>query len=181
MPTGRRGFVAVSAGVLTAGCAAPSDGDSDGDTPPEQPGPDTPECDPADVTRPAVAAGTNLEGREYPRKPADLTDQSILEYLDDFETAFAWNRVLESAPDATSINVDNLDGFSSDETGDGFLASSGIRVTYSAGDGSSTERTYVANYFVTPGPVYRYETDDDPATPEPEDEETLLVQCGTDA
>lgn len=182
----RRTLLATVAATLVAGCGG-SDGEppTDSDTPtagatPTQPGPDTPTCDPEDVTRPPVATGTNIEGRPYPRKPSPLTDQSILEYLDAFETAFAWNRVLETPSTVTSLNIDNLDGFQPSETGDGFLASSGIRVTYSTDEGDTSERTYVANYFVTPQLVYRYESASTPATPEPADEATQLVQCGTD-
>jgi hypothetical protein len=179
MSLARRTVLGVVVGALSAGCSASNDGDpGDGATPTEPV--DQPACDPADVTRPPVASGTNIEGRNYPQKPETLSDQSILEYLDDFETSFAWNRVLQSAEGVTSLNVDNLDGFGSDETGDGFLASSGIRVSYSTEDGSSDEREYVANYFVAPGPVYRYESDGDPAAPEPGDEETALVQFGAD-
>jgi hypothetical protein len=178
MTTKRRTALVALVGVLTAGCTGRNGDDSGNDTPPN--GPETPQCDPEDVTRPPVATGTNIDGCEYPRKPEALTDQSVLEYLDEFETSFAWNRVLGSAEDVTSLNVDNLDGFTPDETGDGFLASSGIRVTYSTEGGSSDEREYVANYFVTPGPVYRYESSGDRATPDPQDEDTALVQCGAD-
>ncbi|GCF12692.1 hypothetical protein Harman_06270 [Haloarcula mannanilytica] len=125
-----------------------------------------------------MATGTNIEGRAYPQKPETLSTESILLYLDDFETAFAWNRVLQTSETVTSLSVDNLNGFWPDETGDGYLAASGIRVSYSTEAGSANEREYVANYFVSPGPVYRYESTNDPATPEPESEETLLVQCG---
>lgn len=136
--------------------------------------------DARDVARPPVATGTTLGGREYPPKPASLTEGSATEYLDDFETAFAWNRVLESTANVTSLNVDNLDGFPPDETGDEYLASGGTRVSYGTEGVSSDEREYVANYFVSPGPVYRYESAGDSAAPEPRDEETLLVQCGPD-
>lgn len=179
MLIGRREAVALCASLLTAGCAAPGGG-TGGDSPPDDPWTDTPQCDPADVSRPPVATGTNIEGRPYPAKPETLTEDSILLYLDDFETSFAWNRVLESAAGVTSLNVDNLDGFTSDETGDGFLASSGIRVSYSTEDGSSDEREYVANYFVSPGPVYRRESTGDREDLDPNGEETVLVQCGSD-
>lgn len=136
-------------------------------------------CDPADVTRPRVPTGTNIEGRAYPRKPTSLTVQSVAEYLSDFETAFAWNRILQTEG-VTSLNIDTLDGFIPDETGDGFLASSGMRLTYSADTaGGSEEREYVANYFVSPGPVYRVESRTESVAPR-ESEETQLVQCGAD-
>ncbi|EMA29713.1 hypothetical protein [Haloarcula japonica] len=172
----RRTVLAVLTGVLTAGCSAPS---GDGE-PPTQPG-EAPQCDPADVSRPPVATGTNIQGRAYPQKPETLTTDSILLYLDDFETAFAWNRVLQTAETVTSVGVNNLEGFWPDETGDGYLASSGIRVSYSTADGDRSEREYVANYFVSPGPVYRYESSNEPVTPETDAEETLLVQCGADS
>ncbi|WP_200531121.1 hypothetical protein [Halorubrum sp. LN27] len=180
MRTERRTVIAASIGLLMAGCAGLNDGGSDGDAPPTDPGTDTPQCDPDDVARPPVATGTNIEGREYPRKPETLTEPSIMEYLDDFETSFAWNRILQSAEGVTSVNVDNLNGFTPDETGDGFLASSGIRASYSTEAGASDEREYIANYFVAPGAVYRHESTGDPTAPEPRDEETALVQCGTD-
>ena len=177
MPLARRTVLGVVAGALSAGCSTLNEDDPGTGATTTEPV-DQPACDPADVTRPPVASGTNIEGRNYPQKPEPLSDQSILEYLDDFETAFAWNRVLQSAANVTSLNVDNLDGFTSDETGDGYLASGGIRVSYSPEDGEPTDREYVANYFVSPGPVYRYESSTEPTTPEPGSQETLLVQCG---
>ncbi len=80
----------------------------------------------------------------------------------------------------TSLNIDSFDGFVPDETGEGYLASSGICGTDSTEGGSTNEREYVANYFVSLGPVYRHESDYNPATPEAQDEEKLLVQCGAD-
>lgn len=175
MGTNRRGVLAVAAGLLGAGCRGTGGGGTPS-TPTTTRGDGPPRCDPADVTRPPVAEGGALAGREYPPKPSPLTDQSVLEFLDEFETAFAWNRVLRTA-DATSLNVENRDGFAPDETGDGYLASSGMRVSYTADDGTTSERAYVANYFVSPGPVLRTESTDGPTTPRG-GADTQLVQCG---
>jgi hypothetical protein len=125
-----------------------------------------------------VPTGTNIAGQAYPRKPTTLTVQSVAEYLSDFETAYAWNRIL-ATNDVTSLNIDTLDGFVPDETGDGFIAASRTHVTYSTTDERTNERSYVANYFVSPAPVYRRESETDPVTPRGA-EETVLVQCGTD-
>lgn len=194
MDSRRRGILAAVVTALTGGCTGRNDGATSTETgtatapPPSETGTPTqsspsdgpPQCDPEDVARPAVTTGGNLEGRAYPTKPTDLTDQSVLEYLGEFETAFAWNRVLTTTDGTvTSLNVDTLDGFVPDETGDGYLASSGMAVSTTTEDGTTNEREYVANYFVSPGPVYRTESDGDTADPRAQGE-TVLVQCGTD-
>lgn len=176
----RRSVLAVVGAALATGCTAVDGGATPTGTAEPSPSDGPPECDPADVTRPPVATGENLDGRAYPTKPAELTDQSVLEYLADFETAFAWNRVLETADGTVvSLNIDTLDGFFPDETGDGYLASSGMGVSYTTADETTTQREYVASYFVSPGPVYRTESAGDAADPR-EQEETTLVQCGAD-
>lgn len=193
MDPGRRAVLSAVGGALLAGCTGSDGGTRGNGASPTQTTGTTPTatgtppgCDPEDVTRPAKPEGTNIEGREYPRKPRPLTEQAIREYLDEFETAFAWNRVLRTASGTvTSINVDNLEGFPPEAADGGYLASSRMRVSYSTDrgetpTGESSEREYVASYYVSEGPVVRAETDSEAVDPRTRDD-ARLVQCGADA
>jgi hypothetical protein len=121
-------------------------------------------CAPADVTRPAVPTGTELDGRPYPQPPAGPTTGSVAQYLGDFERAFAWNRALGEFPDVLGIRVQTLDGFEPVETGDGFRATGLMRllvVTERADGGRRARRgDYVVSYTLDDGGVYRRETAD---------------------
>lgn len=104
-----------------------------------------------------------------------------MEFLADFETAFAWNRAVGSRENVTSINVDTLDGFTPEAAGDGFLASSAMRVMFATGQGGDETETgrfdYVASYYVGPSGVYRVETADSRIDPR-DSAERQLVACG---
>lgn len=116
----------------------------------------------------------------YGTKPGELTDRSVADYLSDFETAFAWNRILQENEAVTGLGVNTVDGYAPEAAATGYLASSRIETHFTVGeDHALTERTYVTNYFVSAGPVYRVETDAEPVDPRTRPDRQL-VQCGED-
>lgn len=119
----RRTVLATVGGALAAGCTV----DVDEGTTPTATGSPTPErCDPANVTRPPVVRDTDHPPQGYGTKPTDLTAQSVADYLSDFETAFATNRILDEHDGVTSLGVDTVDGYAPEAAGAGFLASSRV-------------------------------------------------------
>ncbi|MDX1748567.1 MAG: hypothetical protein R3324_21760, partial [Halobacteriales archaeon] len=178
-------------GGLAAGCLG---GGPDAATPPPEPGDGSPTptpsggtptpgpsgCDPANVDRPQVVEDANHPPQGYGTKPQELTLQSVADYLADFETAYAWNRILVEQRPVTNLGVDTQTPWTPEAAGEGFLASSRIETSYAKqGDQSPTTRTYVASYFVSAGPVYRVETDGETVDPRAHPDREL-VQCGTD-
>lgn len=178
MGSNRRLVLGTVAGVLTAGCLG--DGDGNGSTPGdgETPSPTPETCDPDDATRPPIVRDSNHPPQGYGTKPMELTEQSVADYLSDFETAFAWNRILQANDDLTSLGVNTVDGYTPEAADDGYRSSSRIETYYTVGeDQELTEREYVTNYYVSDGPVYRVETDSEPVDPRAHSDRQL-VQCG---
>jgi hypothetical protein len=104
----------------------------------------------------------------------------VADYLADFETAFAWNRILDEHAPVTSLSIDTTTAWMPEAAGEGFLASSRIETGYTKeGDDDPTTRTYIASYYVSPDPVYRVETDSEAVDPRTHPDRQL-VQCGTD-
>lgn len=179
----RRAVLATVAGVVTAGCLG---GEGDGSTPSPSPSPGdsgTPSptlesCDPEDVTRPPIVRDSDHPPQGYGTKPMELSEQSVADYLSDFETAFAWNRILHENDDVESLGVNTVDGYTPTAAGNGYLSSSRIETHYTvAGADEPTERAYVTNYFVSGEPVYRVETESEPTDPRTH-ADRQLVQCG---
>ena len=140
--------------------------------------PSTESCDPSSASRPPIVRDSNHPPQGYGTKPTELTPLSVADYLSDFETAFAWNRILQENDEVNSLGVNTVDGYQPDTVDGGFLASSRIEIHYTVGeDHELTEREYVTNYFVSEGPVYRVETDTDPVDPRTHPDRQL-VQCG---
>ena len=185
-PTRRAVLAALAAG-LPAGClgggASPTPTAPPAATPTAAPGGGTPtprSCDPADVSRPPVVEDANHPGMGYGTKPRELTAQSVADYLADFETAYAWNRLLVEDADLASLGVDTLEPWVPEVAGAGYLASSRLEVSFAREPGDDpTTRRYVASYYVEPGPVYRVETADEAVDPR-EARDRVLVQCGAD-
>lgn len=152
----------------------------------DEPTDDTPtpsnSCVPDDVTRPTVPSDTTLGGRSYPDAPADVTAESVARFLADFEGAFAWNRAVETREDLTNVRVDTLAEFVPEAVGDGFLASSAMRLLTATEQDDGRTRTerddYVVNYYVGEE-VYRVETADRRVDPR-DSPDRQLVACGTD-
>lgn len=108
----------------------------------------------------------------------ELNEQAVADYLSDFETGFAWNRILQENTDVTSLGVNTVDGYTPEAVDTGYISSSRIEIHYTIGeDMELTEREYVTNYFVSEGPVYRVETDSEPVDPRMRSDRQL-VQCG---
>lgn len=102
----------------------------------------------------------------YGTKPMELTELSVADYLSDFETGFAWNRILQENEDVNSLGVNTVDGYTPEATDAGYISSSRIETHYTVGeDHELTEREYVTNYYVSMGPAYRVETESEPADP----------------
>jgi hypothetical protein len=174
MSLSRRSVLTVIGAGLTAGCL----GDGSGGT--ETPSPDLTECDPDDVSRPPIVEDTNHPPKGYGTQPQELTEQSVADFLVDFETAFAWNRILTEHPTVWSLGVNTTTAWTPEQAGDGFLASSNIEIDYTdEGTTEPTVRSYVASYYVSAGPVYRAETDSEAVDPRTHPDRQL-VQCGTD-
>ncbi|AZH26044.1 hypothetical protein [Haloplanus aerogenes] len=187
----RRMILAVIDSSLTAGCL--TDGDGNGTTPsptPSSGGPTTQNggtpspipssCDPADVSHPPVVEESNHPAMGYGTKPQELTQQSVADYLADFETAYAWNRILDDHSPVARLNIDTTTPWNPEPAGAGFLASSGIETSYTPeGSEESSERAYVASYYVSPDPVYRVQTEAESVDPRSHPDRQL-VQCGTD-
>lgn len=115
-----------------------------------------------------------------PSKPMELTEDSVATYLSDFETGFAWNRILQENDDVNGLVVNTVDGYTPDAADTGYLASSRIDIRFTGGvDHEMTERSSVTNYYVSEGPVYRVETGSDPSDPRTHPDRQL-VQCGKD-
>lgn len=178
MDSSRRAVVAVAAALSTAGCA--SDGGDGTDEPsPGEPTPAPTDCDPDEVRRPPIVRDTDHSPTGYGTKPQTLVAQSVADYLADFETGFAWNRMLEEHSPLTNVGVDTTTPWEPEPAGDGFVAWSRIETSYvTEGSSEPVERAYVANYYVSAGPVYRVETESDPVDPR-ERSDRQLVQCGT--
>lgn len=133
------------AGATPAGCLGDRPGDGDGSTPER--------CEPDDVSRPPVVEDTDHRPQGYGTKPAELTEQSVADYLSDFETAYAWNPILNEHDDVKSLNVTTVDDYTPEPTDEGFLAASRIETASTVGeDQALTEREYVTNYFVSDAP-----------------------------
>ncbi|MFB6309945.1 MAG: hypothetical protein ABEH64_02055 [Salinirussus sp.] len=193
MNSTRRGILAVLASGGIAGCL--NGGGSDGTTPsptttvetptptraPDAPSPTPLSCDPSDVNRPPVVEDANLSGKGYGTKPQELNAQSVADYLADFETAYAWNRILVDHGPVSRLNIDTTTPWTPERDGAGFLASSRIETSYTPEDGDEpVEAAYVASYYVASGPVYRAQTDADAVDPRSHPDR-VLVQCGSDA
>lgn len=122
----------------------------------------------------------NHPGQGYGTKPRELVAQSVANYLADFETAYAWNRLLVEHADLASLGVETLEPWVPEAAGPGYLASTRLEVTYATTPGADpVRRRYVASYYVSPGPVYRVETADEPVDPR-DHRDRQLVQCGED-
>lgn len=187
----RRTVLAVLASGFTSGCLTDTGGTAttssttsgDGETTTTEnetssPTPDS--CDQDDVSRPPVADGTNIGAKGYGTKPQELTEVSVAEYLSDFETAYAWNRILDEHSPVTRLNIDTTTAWTPEPADAGFLASSRIETSYTAeGDEEPVESVYVASYYVSPEPVYRVQTPEESVDPRSHPDR-LLVQCGTD-
>lgn len=133
------------------------------------------------MSRPPIVEDANHPPKGYGTKPQELTQQSVADYLADFETAYAWNRILAEHAPVTNIGVDTTTAWTPEPAGEGFLASSRIETSYAKeGSDEPTRRAYVASYFVSAGPVYRVETDSEPVDPRTHPNRQL-VQCGTDS
>lgn len=171
-------MVVIAAGSLTAGCI--SDGGGNGTTDDGTTDPPSNECDPDDVRRPPIVEDANHPPQGYGTKPMELIEQSVGDYLADFETAYAWNRILTEHAPVTSLGVNTTTPWTPETTDDGFVAWSRIETDYTKeGDDDPTTRTYIANYYVSQGPVYRVESESEPvdAATHPDRQ---LVQCGSD-
>lgn len=117
----------------------------------------------------------------YGTKPGELTAQSVADYLADFETAFAWNRLLVEHADLASIGVDTKEPWVPEVAGVGYVASSRIEISYASNPNEEpTTRRYVPSYYVDPGPVYRVETENEAVDPR-DHRDRQLVQCGEDS
>lgn len=179
----RRSILAMVAGGITTGCL--NGGNGPGASPTTEPGggepsPTVGSCDPAEVTRPPIIEDADHPPKGYGTKPQELTPQSVADYLADFETALAWNRLLSEHDTLTNIGVNTLTPWSPAAAGTGYIASSEIETSYATeADGDPTERTYVASYFVAAGPVFRVETASEPVDPRTH-RDRQLVQCGPD-
>ncbi|MDX1746703.1 MAG: hypothetical protein R3324_12255, partial [Halobacteriales archaeon] len=164
--------------------ATPAPGPGDG-CPPPPPAGGTPTptqggCDPADVDRPPEVDDAKHPPQGYGTKPQELTPQSVSDYLADFETAYAWNRILAERSPVTNLGVDTTTPWTPEAANGGYLASSRIETSYAKeGDASPTTRSYVASYFVAADPVYRVETDREAVDPRTHPDREL-VQCGRD-
>lgn len=178
MGPSRRAVLAVIATGLPAGCLT-GGGEETGTPSPGGSSPEPTSCDPADVSRPPVVQDTDHPPEGYGTKPQELTEQSVGDYLADFETAFAWNRILAEHDPVRSLGVNTTTAWAPEPAGEGFLASSRIETDYTKEESTEpTERTYVANYHVAPGPVYRVETESEAVDPRTHSDRQL-VQCGT--
>jgi hypothetical protein len=133
------------------------------------------------VSRPPEVEDTNLPAPTgYGTQPPELTEQSVADFLADFETVFAWNRILNEHAPLTSLSINTTTAWMPEPAGAGFLASSRIETGYAKeGDDGPTTRTYIASYHVAPGPVYRAETDSEAVDPRTHPDRQL-VQCATD-
>lgn len=110
----------------------------------------------------------------------ELSEDSVATYLSDFETGFAWNRILQENDDVNSLVANTVDGYTPEAADTGYLASSRIDIRFTVGEGHGrTERSYVTNYYVSEGPVYRVETGSDPSGPRTHPDRQL-VQRGKD-
>ncbi|MFB6303666.1 MAG: hypothetical protein ABEH47_00745 [Haloferacaceae archaeon] len=133
------------------------------------------------MDRPPIIRDANHPPKGYGTKPRELTPQSVADYLADFETAYAWNRLLEEHSPVTNLGVDTITPWTPETAGEGFLASSRIETSYAKDpDVTPTTRTYVASYYVSADPVYRVETEDEAVDPRAHPDRRL-VQCGADA
>lgn len=142
--------------------------------------PSATDCDPAAVDRPPVVRDSNHPPQGYGTKPRELTVQSVADYLADFETGFAWNRILSEQAPVASLSVNTTTAWMPETADDGFIASSRIETEYANDSGESpTARTYVASYYVSQALVYRAETDSEPVDPRTR-ADRRLVQCGSD-
>lgn len=190
MNSTRRGILAVLASGVTVGCL--EGGGSDGATPSptatnetptrtsDTPSPTPMSCDPSNVSRPPVAEDANISGKGYGTKPQELSAQSVAEYLSDFETAFAWNRILEDHGPVSRLNINTTTPWIPESAGAGFLASSRIETSYTPDGGDeAVDAAYMASYYVSPEPVYRVQTDAESMDPRSHPER-VLVQCGSD-
>ena len=192
----RRTVLGVLAVSLTTGCLTGGGGDG---TPSPEPGettststststqggetttPSAGSCDPAAVTRPPIIEDANHPPQGYGTKPQELTQLSVADYLADFETAYAWNRILDEHSPVTNLGVDTTTPWEPAPAGDGFIASSRIEVSYAKEpDVTPTSRIYVASYFVSTEAVYRVETDSEAVDPR-NHPDRQLVQCGGDS
>lgn len=175
----RRTALIIAASSVTPGCLNTGSGPTT-PTEPRPPSPGTGTCDPDNVNRPPIVRDANHPPQGYGTKPQELTPVSVADYLADFETAYAWNRILAEDDVITSLGVNTTTPWTPDATGDGFLASSRIETEYSTEEGANrVERVYVASYFVAAGPVYRVETDSESVDPRTHPDREL-VQCGSD-
>lgn len=188
----RRQALGILAGGLTTGCLG--DGSDNGPTLSPEPGngnstptadggtriPSPTDCDPADVNRPPIIEDANHPPKGYGTKPTELTQQSVADYLADFETAYAWNRILAAHSPVTNLGVNTTTPWTPEPAGEGYLSSSRIETSYAKeATNTAISRTYVASYYVSTEPVYRAETDDDPVDPRTHPNRQL-VQCGRD-
>lgn len=192
MQSTRRALLGTVASGVTVGCVTDGPGDvgtlspdsgNGGSTPTRDSGTTSPvptSCDPDDVSRPPIVEDANHSAMGYGTKPQELTVQSVADYLVDFETAYAWNRILAEHAPVSNIGVDTTTAWTPEPAGEGYLASSRIETSY-AKDGSDepTRRSYVASYFVSAEPVYRVEADTEAVDPRTHPDREL-VQCGPD-
>jgi hypothetical protein len=157
----RRTVLATSAAVIFSGCSTLGSSDSGPQPTEEKTGSKTPACSESDVSRPSIPTSSQLNGLEYPRRPDELTTDSVQKYLSEFESAYARNYTINEFI-VSSVNVVVRD-FEVSEVNGGFLASSDVQVIYtqeSDGDGPTPtgDRKYRTNYYVSTA-VYRSETD----------------------
>lgn len=178
----RRKIIGLASAVLVAGCAgtgpsptqdSPVDRSEQSSTTTE-----AVYCSESDVKRPPASINASPSGKPYPEAPLPLDEDSVREFLNEFETAYARNETIQDQS-VSSVNIEIQGGFDVEAVDQGFLAHGNIQVMYTKDGGEQTpsgDKKYRVNYFVSTSAVLRTESDFEDLDPR-EEEDSKVVAC----
>ncbi|WP_435359808.1 hypothetical protein [Haloarchaeobius sp. DFWS5] len=198
----RRALLALSASTLIAGCFESSLGDDERDDPAttttrsateqttSRPTTSTTttnttttttptavvDCEPKDLPTPQPTVDGEFDPKPYPEKPAELTEQTVVSFVTEYEIARAWNRILEAHEDTEYLGVGTVLETRHKRTNGGHLVVFQISTGYETGH-SDVDGFYVVGYFVTESVVKR-RSGLDHREGVTVDELTDVLQCG---
>ena len=159
----RRSVLSTAVGALvptTSGCLSWAGAESPAESS---------DCDAERTPEPNPTGTAELGPKSYPRPPDSLDQSSVTAFVEEFERAYTWNRILSEERDLVYIDVSRVhvaDVAEADHADAGFVAHATVEFGWGTGESDSGEAELHADggtkvsYFVTDRRVERFESDD---------------------
>lgn len=125
------------------------------------------DCDSEVTPEPNPTGTADLSPKSYPRLPDPLDRSSVTAFVEEFERAYTWNRILHEERDLTYVDVSRVrvaDVTQADHADAGFVANATVEFGWGTGGDGETEMHAdggaKVSYVVADRRVERFESDD---------------------